>query len=73
MGSRGLHCPSARQIMRPYPRCSRRNEINLLKLELGCQWSCVLTPAERIEKAFDDAHVVIATTCSPARETRMTR
>jgi hypothetical protein len=29
-------------------------------IESNCEWSCVTTPAERIERAFDDAHVVIA-------------
>ena len=43
----------------------RLERINLRYLESGCLWSCARDPAERIEKVFDDAHVVIAAYLEP--------
>ena len=53
------HCNSI--LLPSFPQ----EQINLLSL-LSCSlWSCVMTPAERIEKAFDDAHVVIGDYLQP--------
>jgi hypothetical protein len=54
--------------MRAFEGCSRNESVAPI-LNLVVCGVAYMTPAERIEKAFEDAHVVIADYLEPARET----
>ena len=60
------HCPSwPSKTIRTFESCSGRNESIASLLNPVVYGVAYMTPAERINKAFDDAHVVIADYLEP--------